>query len=86
MLKILLIVTVLGGGGPVDQSNRPIKNAAIRVTHDGKLVGRSQTGSLRLRVRPGVYNTTAALERNCESKRVSARRGTVKVTLYCSIK
>jgi hypothetical protein len=86
MVKALLIITVLGVGGPPGVASRPIKNASVRITHNGKLIGRSHTGSLRVRVSPGPYQASAALERACQTRRVAVKHDTVKVTLYCSIK
>jgi hypothetical protein len=91
MLGTLLIITVLGIGGP---PRRPplryepyrLSNAAVSVRRSGSFVARSTTGSLHRRLRPGLYELSAALDRTCQTKTVRLSRRPVHVKLYCSIK
>ena len=94
----LLIVTVLGSGGPPGLTHREgppfLPNSTITVRRHGEVVASSDNGRIRLRLRPGVYTLGALLHDepgvplpNCETKTIRlwrARRAR-HVDLYCSI-
>ena len=90
----LLIVTVLGVGGP--RVNRPsrLADGVITVTRSGRTIASSKRGRLERRLPPGRYRVSGALlppdvapGRICQVKWVELARGhTTDIDLYCSIK
>lgn len=91
MLTALLIVTVLGGGGPHAVPQHRLENGVIEVRRDGALIASSTTGQLERRLKPGLYRVSSRLSPRgvlpCETTWVRLRSGhTARVHLYCSIR
>jgi hypothetical protein len=89
----VLVVTVVGVGGPHGVAPSRLANATVTVSQGGKVIASARSGRLRLRVHPGVYRVSARLVppgvrrvQQCESRSVRVTRGTRSVTLGCSIK
>ncbi len=89
----LLIVTVLGIGGPPHHPPSRLTDGVITVRHDGHMVTHSTTGRLERRLHSGRYRVSgtlperAAVGRNCEVKWVQLHRGhTDRIEIYCQIK
>jgi hypothetical protein len=89
MFTAMLIVAVLGVGGPKGTRPFPIVNANVTVSANGKAIGGSAVGNLALWLRPGTYIVRAALAgvpRPCQSRTVRLRyRRKVTLTLTCSV-
>jgi hypothetical protein len=96
---LLLIVTVLGVGGPSATVPARLPNATVAVTHGAPAQTLSETsnGELSVRLRPGLYTVVAMLKseavgspRFCEATAISVRRQprarTRRLTLYCPTK
>jgi len=62
-MKVLLIVIVLGAGGPATRLTRSvhIRNATVTMKSGGQVVAASTNGRLTRRVRPGLYTLEAVL-------------------------
>ncbi len=85
-----LIVTVMIAGGPKFAPPSRLGNAHVRVQrHD--YIRTSTNGQIKLHVHPGSYYTSASLTSTqefrfyCSHKTVNVKRGTTRVSLYCSI-
>lgn len=97
-MKLLLVVTVLGVGGPHSATPSMLSNAHVVVTRGAPAhtVATSSSGRLQARLRPGLYSVVALLEdeplgppRFCEATAVSVQlrqTGTRRLKLRCSIK
>jgi hypothetical protein len=89
MVSTLLIITVVGVGGPPRPAPTPpdvLANGAITVVHGGHVVATTETGRLRRHVRPGDYEISAALPSiQCQRRHVVVKRRVVRLTLNCSI-
>jgi hypothetical protein len=86
----LLVVTVLGAGGPPSLAREhlpiPLSNSTITVSRDvaarARPIASSAGGRISLRLPPGLYTVSALLHdepgmpqrRNCEAKTVRLRR------------
>lgn len=101
MKTLLLIVTVLSGGGPPAVARHPMRlgDATVTVTRGApaQMVAESANGQLSVRLRPGLYTVVAALNDEplrppnfCEATAINVPRRhrprTRRLTLYCSIK
>lgn len=89
MLK-LLIVTVLGVGGPHGFPPPPIPHALVQVARHWHPVAHGYTGPkgrYHVRLRRGHYRVRASLEgRPCEARAYTQTRHVGHLTLYCPIK
>jgi len=96
-IPTILVITVLGVGGPPAASPSPLGDAAVIVTRGtpAQTVAASTDGRLTVRLRPGLYAVVASLlgqpeQRFCEAAAIQIhreRRVTVRhLTLRCSIK
>lgn len=84
----LLIVTAMGYGPPTPPGTKPnisvVPNSTVTVSRDTRtgsrvVVGSSTDGTLKLRVRPGVYTLEAVLrgttfQPSCEPKTIRIER------------
>lgn len=96
-LSTILVITVLGVGGPPAASPSRLQDATVTVTRGtpARTVAASPDGRLTVHLRPGLYAVVAALRgqsepRFCEAAAIEIqreRRATVRhLTLRCSIK
>jgi hypothetical protein len=89
-LTSLLIVIVLGGGGPHGARPSRLADAVVKVTHAGRFVASGRSGRLDRRLAPGTYRVSAALQPPgvlpCQSRTVVLRAGrTAHVRLFCTL-
>jgi hypothetical protein len=93
-LLAVLIVTVLGGGGPPGFPPKRLVDGTSKVSRNGVVVASTNTGRLSVHLRAGTYLVSAALlppdvtpEEKCEERSVRLKRGhTTRINLYCSIR
>lgn len=97
MKTLLLIITVLGIGGPHGAPPSSL-NAMVTVTRGtpARTVAESSNGRLSAQLRPGLYTVVALLDaeplgppRFCEATAINVHRQHPRIrrlTLYCSIK
>ncbi len=95
MKLILLIVTVLGVGGPPGlrlENSDVLPNATITVVHKGKTVADSTGGELSVKLKPGIYSVIAKLADEagkppnlCETTTIDLKRTTKRLKMECSI-
>jgi hypothetical protein len=91
-LLAILVVTVMGAGGPHKVQSFRLTDGVIHVAHSGVTVASSKSGRLKVRLQPGRYLVSAALQppnpsRPCEVKSVRLKPGqTTRLSLHCSIR
>jgi hypothetical protein len=98
-MKLLLIITVLGVGGPRSHQPSRLGNAtvAVRRVAPSRAVAASANGKLEVRLGPGLYTLVAMLNDEpgarpafCEATAVAVPRtrgrATRHISMYCSIK
>lgn len=99
MKLLVLMVTVLGIGGPPAEPPSRLLNATVAVTRGApaRTVAESADGRLSVRLRPGLYTVVATLDegplrspRFCEATAINVQRQHQarirRLTLDCSIK
>jgi hypothetical protein len=94
-MKVLLIVTVLGGGGPSNFPPSRLVDTTIVLRQNSQTVATSYNGRLEKRLARGTYQLESfgrfhpegGEPETCESRTVHITRksGRRSVSLYCSI-
>jgi hypothetical protein len=96
---LLLIVTVIGAGGPRAALPARLPNATVAVTRGApaRTLAEASNGELSVHLRPGLYTLVATLKseplgppRFCEATAINVQRQrharTRRLTLYCPTK
>jgi hypothetical protein len=85
----LLIVAVMGAGGPRHSHPVRVADAVVTISRDHKPVATSSVGNLALRLPPSTYTVQASLTPGhpCEVRTVHlAPKRARQVLLHCPIK
>lgn len=82
----LLMITVLGFGGPPGTTPSVLPNGRITLSRHNHVVATASHGRLSRRVRPGTYTVASSVPRTaCQTRTVKVTHRRMHIQLRCAL-